>query len=491
MVFILAATGSAVGLGNIWRFPYITGMNGGGAFVLIYLLCVFAIGLPIMVAELLIGRASKQSPALAFKKLGGKNGDYWQYIGWFGIIAAFLLSSYYSVIGGWTLYYIYQSFNWHMSDLTKDHALNAFSTFTADPATQIFWTLIFILIGVIIVLKGVKGGLEAFNKIFIPALLLMIVLLVINALTCKGAWDGLMFLFYPDFSKISGETVLAAMGQAFFSLSLGMGAILTYGSYLHDKESLMNTSFVIVLLDTLVAVLVGIAIFPVLFAFGMSPESGPGLTFITMPVAFSNFGTVLGPILITVFFMILAFAALTSSISILEPVVAHFVDKEILSRKVATIMLGFLIFILSIPSALSNGGHDIFSSKNFLGRSFMDFADFIVSDNLLPLGGFGIALFVFFVLSREVRRYEVPKYYGIWKPLLLIAAFAVAFVYLHKAASDIPWLIVAVILVMIIIDLAVISSKQESDKPLEPHELQEIKEARKLEHENSNQDNST
>ncbi|MEW5821027.1 MAG: sodium-dependent transporter [Cyanobacteriota bacterium] len=430
MVFILAATGSAVGLGNIWRFPYVTGENGGGAFVLVYLLCVFGIGLPIMVAELLIGRASRRSPAMAFERLAGKFGKYWKYIGWIGIFAAFFLSSYYSVIGGWTLYYIYKSFTWNMADLTKEHAITSFQQFTSDPNMQIFWTFIFIAIGVIVVLRGIKDGLEAFNKIFIPLLLVMIVLLVINALTCKGAWEGLTFLFYPDFSKITPDVVLSAIGQAFFSLSVGMGAILTYGSYLHQRESLMNTTFVIVLLDSLVAILVGIAIFPVLFSFGMDPEAGPGLTFITLPVAFSNFGNILGPILITVFFMILAFAALTSSISILEPVVAHFVDKELASRKIATIIIGVLIFILSIPSALANGGHDIFSGKNFLGKNWMDFADFIVSDNLLLLGGFAMAMFVFFVVGRDIRRYEVRKFYNIWKTLLIIAAVAVAIIYL-------------------------------------------------------------
>lgn len=459
MVFILAAAGSAVGLGNIWRFPYITGMNGGGAFVIIYLLCVFAIGLPIMVAELLIGRASRQSPSLAFQKLGGKYGKYWKFVGWLGIFAAFILSSYYSVIGGWTLHYVYKSFVWNIADLSKEHTTQTFATFTADPFSQIFWTFIFIFFGVLIVLQGIKKGLEVFNKIFMPALLVMIILLVINALTCDGAQEGLKFLFYPDFSKITPETVLAAMGQAFFSLSLGMGAILTYGSYLHHEENLMNNATIIVLLDSLVAILVGIAIFPVLFSVGMSPEAGPGLTFITLPVAFANFGVVLGPILITIFFLILTFAALTSSISILEPVVSHIVDKKWMNRKIATILMGVLAFLISIPSALSNGASDFFSGKNFFGRSFMDFADFIVSDNILPLGGFGMALFVYFVISRKVRHAEVRTFYYIWKPLLVIASIAVAAVYLHKAWENPIWFAIACLMLVVIAVLVFYSKK--------------------------------
>lgn len=462
MVFILAAAGSAVGLGNIWRFPYITGMNGGGAFVLVYLLCVIAIGLPIMVAELLIGRASRQSPPLAFQKLGGKFGKYWRYLGWLGIFAAFLLTSYYSVIGGWTFYYVYKSFIWNIVDLTKDQTTQTFAAFTADPVSQIFWTFLFILVGVLIVIRGIKGGLEAFNKIFMPALLVMIILLVINALTCEGAQEGLKFLFYPDFSKITPETVLAAMGQAFFSLSLGMGAILTYGSYLHHEENLMNNATIVVLLDTLVAVLVGIAIFPILFSVGMSPEAGPGLTFITLPVAFANFGVILGPILITIFFLMLTFAALTSSISILEPIVSYIVDKKWLNRKIATISVGFLAFLISIPSALSNGGNQFLTDKNFFGRSFMDFADFIVSDNILPLGGFGMALFVYFVISKKVRHAEVRTFYYIWKPLLVIASIAVASVYLHKAWENPVWFTVACLMLSSIAVLVFYSRKNAS-----------------------------
>ena len=464
MVFVLAAAGSAVGLGNIWRFPYITGENGGGAFVLIYLLCVIIIGVPIMVAELMIGRAGKQSPALAFKNLGGKFGKYWKWFGGFSIFAAFFLSSYYSVIGGWTLCYVYKSFAWHFADMDKNSTLELFTSFTADPISQIFWTVLFVLLGIVVVARGLKNGLEAFNKIFMPILLAMVILLVINSLTCKGAIDGLTYLFEPDFSRINSNTVLAAMGQAFFSLSLGMGAIMTYGSYLSKETDLIKTSFIIVSLDTLVAILVGIAIFPVIFAAGMNPEAGPGLTFITLPVAFSNFGDILGPILISIFFLILSFAALTSSISVLEPVVAHFVDKEIMGRKLATTLIGIGVFILAIPAALSNGANKFLSEHNFLGKSYMDFADFIVSDNLLPIGGFAIAMFVLFVIAKHIRHQQVKTFYNIWKPLLFIGAIAVAVVYLAKAFEEnFIWFGIASALILVIAILAYLTKYPEKN----------------------------
>lgn len=433
MAFILATVGSAVGLGNIWRFPYVTGENGGGAFVLIYLLCVFLIGLPIMVSELLIGRASKQSPVLAFYKLASKNKNVWKLIGWLGIIAAFILTSYYSVIGGWTMAYAFKSLTLQLTNINAVTAPQIFNDFTNSASTQIFWTLLFIGTGVFIVLKGIKDGLEAFNKIFIPALLIMTILLVINGLLSPGAYQGLSFLFYPDFSKITADTVLAAMGQAFFSLSIGMGAVLTYGSYLHNKEDLVSSSTMIIFLDSFVAIFIGVAIFPILFSFDMSPTAGPGLAFMALPAAFSNFGSILAPILTSIFFLVLTFAALTSSISIIEPVVAHIVDKEWATRKVATLIVGILAFICSIPSALSNGAVEFLSKDFMLGKSFLEFADFIVSDNILPIGGFSIAMFVFFVVDNVIHRKEVYILYKIWKFLLPIATVSVAFIYLGNS----------------------------------------------------------
>jgi NSS family neurotransmitter:Na+ symporter len=483
MAFILATVGSAVGLGNIWRFPYVAGENGGGAFVLIYLACVLLIGLPIMVSELLIGRASKQSPALAFYKLASKNKKIWQLIGYLGIAAAFILTSYYSVVGGWTLAYAFKSITLELVEVNSVTAGEVFKEFTSTATTQIFWTLLFIGIGVFVVLRGIKDGLENFNKIFIPALFGMIILLVINGLFSQGAEEGLKFLFWPDFSKVTISTVLAAMGQAFFSLSIGMGAILTYGSYLHSKENLVSSSMTIILLDSFVAIFIGVAIFPVLFSYNIEPTAGPGLAFMALPAAFTNFGPNLAPILTTIFFLILAFAALTSSVSIIEPVVAHMVDKEWADRKIATLVIGIFAFLLSIPSALSNGankffsefGHYLFAGVNNLeDKSFMELADFIVSDNILPIGGFCIALFVFFVVDNVILRKEVSMFYKVWKFLLPIATLSVAAVYLVNALIIPEWFNIAVVLLIIVMVVVLLSqarvkrpNKEEIEEVLE------------------------
>jgi NSS family neurotransmitter:Na+ symporter len=465
LVFILATAGSAIGLGNIWRFPYLAGENGGGAFVLIYIICLFAIALPIMVAELSIGRASQLSPILAFKKLGGKFGKYWQIIGWFGVLSAFILISYYSVIGGWTIAYIFKSFSFGQIVLEKEAAITSFQQFTANPWEQILWTWAFIGAGVIIVIRGIKGGLEAFNKIFMPGLFVMLLILVLNALMCQGCVQGLKFLFVPDFSEITPSVILAAVGQAFFSLSVGMGAILTYGSYLHQKEDLIKTSAIIATMLLAVALLSGIAIFPVLFTFGLDPEAGPGLTFITLPVAFAKFGTILGPGLGALFFLMLFIAALTSVISIIEPVVSHLVDKGITDRKVGTILVGIGAGILAIPSALSNGANNFFSSNNFFGRAFLEFADFIVADNILPISGCAMALFVLFVMKRSTRHKQVISFYKIWKYLLPIAAIAVVTVYLNKAFESPVWFGIAVAAIVILIAGTFLSRKAHEGEP--------------------------
>ncbi len=450
LVFILAAAGSAIGLGNIWRFPYLAGQNGGAAFVFIYIICLFCIALPVMVAELSIGRSAKLSPVMAFKKLAGKTGKYWQIVGWLGIVAAFILVSYYSVIGGWTLAYIFKSLTFSSVELNKEISISNFAQFAANPWEQILWTWAFITAGVLIVVRGIKQGLEAFNKVFIPGLFIILFILVINAALCPGFIDGLKFLFMPDFSKVTHEVVLAAVGQAFFSLSVGMGAILTYGSYLHQKEDLVKTSSVIATMLVAVALLAGIAIFPVLFTFGLDPEAGPGLTFITLPVAFAQFGSFLGATLGALFFLMLFIAAATSVISIIEPVVSHIVDNGYSSRKYATIFVGISAAILSIPSALSNGAVPFFSEKNFLGRNFLEFADFLIADNVLPIGGVSIALFVLFVMAKKTRYQQIKAFYKTWKYLLPVASLAIGFVYLNHASYNIIWFTVAITIILFI-----------------------------------------
>lgn len=448
LVFILAAAGSAIGLGNIWRFPYLAGENGGAAFVLIYIISLFIIALPIMAAELAIGRSANLSPVMAFKKLGGKFGKYWQLAGWLCLLTAFILISYYSVIGGWTMAYIFKSLSFGAGDLSKEAAVLNFAEFTANPWEQVLWTWGFIGSGILIVVKGIKQGIEAFNKVFIPGLFVLLLVLVVNAVLSPGFAEGISFFFLPDFSKVTYEVVLAAVGQAFFSLSVGMGAILTYGSYLNQKEDLIKTSSIIATMLVTVAILAGIAIFPILFTFGLSPEAGPGLTFITLPVAFAQFGSVLGPALGVLFFLMLFIAATTSVISIIEPIVSHIVDKGYAKRKAATVMVGAGAALLSVPSALSNGAVPFFSENNFLGRNFFEFADFLIADNLLPIIGISIAFFVFLVMSRNTRYQQIKSFYYSWKTLLPIASLAIVIVYLNNSSSNTLWFYTAIAIIL-------------------------------------------
>ncbi len=476
LVFILATAGSAIGLGNIWRFPYVAGENGGGAFVLIYIVCLFFIALPIMVAELSIGRASQRSPVMAFKRLAGKAGKYWQVIGWLGIIAAFILISYYSVIGGWTIAYIFEAFKLGQVVLEKETAVTMFEQFTANPWNQVLWTWLFIGCGCGIIIRGIKSGIEAFNKVFIPGLFVMLLILVGNALMCDGCKAGLTFIFYPDFSQVTPNTVLAAVGQAFFSLSVGMGAILTYGSYLSQREDLIKTGSIVAVMLVAVALLASIAIFPVLFTFGLSPEQGPGLTFITLPVAFAKFGSILGPALGALFFLMLFVAALTSVISIIEPVVSHIVDNNIASRVKGTIFVGITAGLLAIPSALSFGGNSFFSSKIFFGKTFFELADFLVADNLLPICGFCMALFVLFVMSRKTRHRQVCWFYNLWKYLLPLAGLSVVIVYFneinekYKEHQDPAWFIAGFILITSVCILAYLTRGAGNEVVLD-HEI--------------------
>ncbi|HNR44380.1 MAG TPA: sodium-dependent transporter [Methanofastidiosum sp.] len=386
--FWLAATGSAMGLGNIWRFPYITGENGGAAFVLIYLVIVFTIGVSVMLAEFAIGRSSKLNPVGAFMKL---KGGTWPIAGWMGVSAGFIILSYYSVIAGWTIKYFISSFTGLISPSID--TTNYFQEFIANGPQVVLFQAIFMIITIYVVYLGVEKGIETWSKILMPTLVLIILLLVIRGITLPGAAAGINFYLNPDFSEISGKTVLAALGQAFFSLSLGMGAMITYGSYIPQKVSLPKSAFAVTFLDMLIAFLAGFVIFPTVFTFGIEPGAGTGLIFITLP---SVFGLIpIGQIWSGLFFLLLFIAALTSAIGLLEVVVAYFIDERNWSRRNASLILGLAIFVLGIPSALSNGAVPL----NIFGMGFLDAMDFLASSILLPLGGIFVTLFVGWVIK--------------------------------------------------------------------------------------------
>ena len=386
--FILAATGSAVGLGNIWGFPYKAGTNGGGAFVLIYLLCILMIGIPIMISEIIIGRRSGNSPINAMKKtaIASNSSSVWQFVGWSGITAGILILSFYSVIAGICMNYIFIS----AFSSGEISSTDQFSDVISSPLNLIFWHTLFMFLTALIVSAGVKDGIGRMVKILMPMLGFLMIFMVIYSMINGNFSQAMSFLFAPDFSSITSETLLQAMGQAFFSLSLGMGSIMAYGAYMPKDQKVINTSFTVGSLDTLIAMLAGLAIFPIIFAFNLEPNSGPGLVFISMLSAFNQmqFGQIIGPL----FFILLSIAALSSSISLLEPGVAYLAEEDILSRKKSAQVISFFIWILGIGSALS---FNIWSDFKLISdKNFLDSMDFIANQILLPLGGMFIAIFV-------------------------------------------------------------------------------------------------
>ena len=388
--FIMATAGSAVGLGNIWKFPYMAGDNGGAAFIIIYLALVFTIGLSVLLAEIMIGRASQSDAINAFKKLGP---GAFSIVGYMGIAAAFMILSFYCVVAGWTIDYVFKFASGAFTGMDAAALGEAFGGFISDPVKPIIYQAIFVALTVMVVLGGVANGIERAGKILMPILFLILIALVIRSITLPGAEKGLAFFLAPDFSKISGATIMAALGQAFFSLSLGMGAILTYGSYLDGEANLGKSAWQVTFLDTSVAILAGLAILPAVFAFGMDPGAGPGLTFVTLPAVFMSMpgGIFFG----TLFFLLLTIAALTSSISLLEPLVAFFSSKGY-TRTQITITSGFLSFLLGIPCSLAMG---IWGDFTIFGKNFFDLMDFLTSNLILPIGGFLIAIFVGWVIT--------------------------------------------------------------------------------------------
>lgn len=390
-----AAVGSAVGLGNIWRFPYITGMNGGAAFILVYLICVAIIGLPVLLSEFIIGREGKSNPIDSFKNLMPKG--KWYISGILGVMAAFLILSFYSVIAGWTLEYMIKAIGNQFAGKDVNQIDAMFGDFISNPIRPIFWQFIILSLTCYIVASGVEKGIEKYSSLLVPALIVIIIILDIRALTLPGASEGLSFLFKPDFSKVNGKVILDALGHSFFSLSLGAGTMITYGSYIKNNERLGSSALNIAIADTLIAILAGIAIFPVVFAFGIEPDNGPGLVFITLPNVFPKIpgGYIFG----ILFFLLLALAALTSTISMLEVVVAFGVDRFKASRERVAIISTILIFIVGIFASLSQG---VLGHISFLGTDFLDFLDKLTANYFMTAGSLITILFVGWKLDRKI-----------------------------------------------------------------------------------------
>lgn len=433
LAFILAATGSAVGLGNIWRFPYITGEGGGGAFVLVYLICVLLIGVPIMMAEIMLGRRGRQSPINTMRTLAQEEGcsPSWQGLGWMGMLGGFLILSFYSVVAGWTLAYVFRTGSGMFTGATAEGVTSIFNTFIADPERLMMWHTIFMVMCTVVVSRGVKSGLERAVRILMPALFILLVAMVGYAMNTGAYQSAIDYLFKPDFSKLTGTVVLSAMGQAFFSLSLGMGAIMIYGSYLSHTASITRMSFIIALMDTSVALMAGLAIFPLVFAYGLQPQGGPGLIFMTLPIAFGQMpgGAMFG----SLFFLLLVFAAWTSAISLLEPIVAWLVENKGINRVKAAALGGFTAWLIGLGSLFSL---NIWSGYKLFGKTFFDLVEYVTANIMLPLGGLLIAIFAVWKMSEASVRNELGLDegigYRIWRFLVrYLVPVAIILVFLN------------------------------------------------------------
>lgn len=395
--FIMAAAGSAVGLGNIWRFPYVTGENGGAAFVLVYLVCVFLIGVPLLYVELALGRASGRNPVGAFQKT--KPGTPFMFTGVLCLMACFFVLTYYGVIAGWTI-----SFAW--SQITQTPLV--FNEYIAKPGTVLPVFAGFIALTIWIVSAGVEKGIEKWSKILMPILFVMMLVIIGRSLTLEGAGKGISYYLNPDFSKIDGKVVLMALGQAFFSLSVGWGLMITYGSYMPKKQNIVSNGLWVASADTLVAILAGFMVFPAVFAFGMDPDAGPGLTFVTLPKVFAQMtaGWVFGAI----FFCLLSVAAVTSSISMLEVPVSYFVDDKPKARKKAAIIVGIFAFLIGIPSAMANGGSEFFSNMELMGKTgFLDIMDQVFGTLCLIVISLSLSIYVGWIWKTELAVKEISE----------------------------------------------------------------------------------
>ena len=415
--FILSSAGAAIGLGAIWKFPYMTGMNGGGAFFLLFIIFTLVIGLPILIAEFIIGRGSQKEAVSAYRTLAPKSG--WSFIGIWGVVGAFLLMSFYSVVGGWVLIYsILSIFGGVITD--GANYSNLFSTITGNPLLTIAGLGLFILINVIVISFGIKSGIEKSSKVLMPLLFVFFIILVFRSVTLEGAMEGIRFFLQPDFSELNAESVLYALGQSFFSLAVGISVMVTYSSYLEKDTSLQASAISVSFMNIFVSLLAGLAIFPVVFAFGMEPAEGPGLLFIVLPEAFAQMP--FGELFLSLFLLLFLFAVLTSSFSMLEIITAAFTENKGRSRKVVASLAGTLVFIAGIPAALSS---NTLADFKVFGLTVFDATDFLVSNIMLPFGALFISLFIVHRMDQYLVKSEFqagsnlsPATYTIWKQLM-------------------------------------------------------------------------
>jgi len=431
LAFVMAVTGSAVGLGNIWKFPYMAGQNGGGAFVLVYLLFVFLIGMPVMMSEILIGRRGRRNPVATMKLLGEEEGNsqQWKWIGVMGVTAGILILSYYSVIAGWTLTYIPKAFLGQFIGTDAISISNLFDEFVSNPAAVILAHTIFMGINYFIIASGVKG-LERAVKFLMPALLMLLFVLFFYSLTSGSFMQGVLFMFTPNFDALNWDGVLTAMGLACFTLSIGMGAIMAYGAYLPQETSITNATVSVVIADTGIAMLAGLVIFPLVFANGLNPGEGPDLVFKTLPLVFGQMQA--GTFLSTIFFVLLSFAALTSALGLMEPAVAWMVESTKFNRKQSAAIIASMIWFLGLGTALS---FNTLSDFIFLKGTIYENVDFLTSNVMLPLGAVFTTIFAAWIMSQNSTSEELDGHglvYKIWQFLAkYFAPIAILIIFLQ------------------------------------------------------------
>ena len=419
--FLMASVGFAVGLGNIWRFPYLTGENGGGAFVVVYLLCIFAIGLPILMAEIMIGRRGRQSPNVSMGKLACEEGasEQWHWLGAMTMLTSFLILIVYSVVAGWVLRYLYLALFEGFLDLANSASSSAlFTRILTDSTEMIFWTALALTITSLIVGSGIKNGIERAVTVLMPMLFILLIVMVGYAAYAGDFEQGLRFLFVPDFSKIDSGTILIALGQAFFSVGVAMGAMMTYGAYLPQDVSIGRSAFIIVFADTLVALLAGMVIFPLVFQHGIDPQGGTGLVFEALPLAFTHMPG--GYFFATIFFMLLSVAAITSMVGHLEPLVSWAEEHQGINRRKGSLCLCLIVLLLSLLSIYSY--NHLSDLQIFGGKNFTDAISFLTDQVTMPIGGLLIALFAGWVMSQQTTENELAlanrPLYQLWKFLI-------------------------------------------------------------------------
>lgn len=430
---MLATAGSAIGLGNIWKLPYMIGVNGGSAFVLVFVLCILLVGIPLMMTEILLGRRAQKNPLDGMHALAveANKSTLWQYLGGMGMLTGLLILGFYSVIGGWVLAYIWQATSGSFMQISAPQASANFDALLASPLTLIFWHTVFMLMTMGVVARGVNSGLEKANNILIPALFAILLILLGYSMSVGDMHAAFQFMFKPDFSKITPVAALSALGHAFFSLSLGMGAVMVYGSYLQRNVSIARTTIYIALADTMLGLLVGLAIYALVFANHLAPNAGPGLIFQTLPIAFGHMPA--GNIIGMLFFTLVAFAAWTSSISLVEPAIAWIVENTKIKRHTAAWLLGLAVWLLGVAVALSfNEWKDV---KIIFGLNIFETLDKLTSTILLPLGGLLMAIFAGYFMKKVHVQEELDlqvKAFKLWRIANnFIAPIAITAIFLY------------------------------------------------------------